>query len=90
MQGFQFCGLLPLSTLDQFALLELNRLPPAASTHSNSFERSIGIFGHQWLVAESYGLGVAQHMRLTHLALHIHLISVFLSKKSDFLSHSQL
>ena len=37
-------------------------------------EGSIGIFGHQRLVALNQGLGIAQHMCFTDLMLHAHLI----------------
>jgi len=37
-------------------------------------ERTIGIFGHQRLIAESYSLGGAQHMGFTDLVVHPHLI----------------
>ncbi len=71
---FQFGCLLPLPTFDQFALLGASRLPPAASADSNGAQRAISIFGHQRLVAESYGLGIAEHMRFTDLVLHAYLI----------------
>ena len=62
-----------MSTLDQFASTrEVGCC--LLWTYSNGFEGSIGIFGHQRLVALNQGLGVAQHMRFTDLVLHPHLI----------------
>ncbi len=62
-----------MSALDQFtqALSVGCRLLWA---DSNRLERTIGIFGHQRLIAESYSLGGAQHMGFTDLVVHPHLI----------------
>ena len=58
-----------MSALDQFtqALSVGCRLLWA---DSNRLERTIGIFGHQRLIAESYSLGGAQHMGFTDLVVH--------------------
>jgi hypothetical protein len=74
MPCFQFSSLFPLSTLDQLtSTREVGcRL---LWTHANGFEGAISIFGHQRLLALKQVLGVAHHMRFTHLMMHAYLIS---------------